>query len=99
MGGDEKVEQEVKNVLMSDVSVARTYQLKSGDVFTISGSKALIYAMSKSNFYHMFLPVRCYRRWVWYKPKTWFQIWYDIMYVENGEVPVGGEKDVEVLHF
>ena len=62
----------------------RGYCLRNGDVFTIS-SDLLIYILSQSNFEHLFLPIRRYRRAVWYKPRTWFREWFDIRFVENND--------------
>lgn len=50
----------------------RAYKLASGDVFSISENQAFE-VMSRNSYGYMFIPIKRYRRVVWYKPSTWFR--------------------------
>lgn len=73
--------------------MVRGYQLKDGDVFTVC-SKNLFSVISRSNMYHIFVPIREYKKIVWYKPCTWFRVLWDIKYIEWKE---HGNMDREYL--
>lgn len=60
------------------------YNLKNGDIFTIS-SKKLFDILSMSNQYYVFKPLKYYKKIIWYKPKTWFRKIWEIQYIEIGE--------------
>lgn len=62
--------------------VVRGYQLHNGDVFTVT-TKRLFDVVSRSNAHHIFLPIKRYKKVVWYKPSTWFRILWDIEYIES----------------
>lgn len=68
----------------------RGYQLHSGDIFTIS-LKQLYDVCSYSNCHYMLVPVRRYKKIVWYKPTTWFRILVDIKFLELRKDSLGGQ--------
>ncbi len=68
--------------MKKDVNVVRGYQLHNGDVFTVT-SKRLFDVLFRSSAHHIFVPIRRYKKVVWYKPSTWFRVLWDIEYIEN----------------
>ena len=67
----------------------RSYELRSGDIFTIE-DRHVLEALCHNNSYHIFLPLRRYRKVIWYRPWTWFRRFWDVQYIEFKE---GGEGD------
>lgn len=62
----------------------RVFKLKNRDVFTIT-TKRLFEVCSMSNLNHIFVPIKIYKKIVWYNPKTWFRTLCQIEYIENEE--------------
>lgn len=50
----------------------RAYKLQNRDVFSISENKAFE-VMSINNMNCKFIPLKRYKRIIWYKPSTWFR--------------------------
>mgnify|MGYP004659785627 CR=1 FL=1 len=67
----------------------RAYAPRNGDIFTID-DRHVLEVLRHSNSHHIFLPLRRYRKVIWYRPWTWFRRFWDIQYIEFEE---GGEDD------
>ena len=71
----------------------RAYELRSGDIFTIE-DRHVLEALCHSNSRHIFLPLRRYRKVIWYRPRTWFRRFWDIQYIEFREEADGNAGDL-----
>ena len=58
------------------------YRLKNGDIFTIN-AKQFFEVFSKSSDEGYFVALKCYRRFIWNRPSTWFAKYIDVLYVSN----------------
>lgn len=66
------------------ISAPRCYQLRHGDIFTVSESY-LIHVVRQSNQRRLFLPLKRYKMVTWYKPRTWFAYYWQIEYIAYQE--------------
>jgi hypothetical protein len=57
----------------------RVYKLQSGDVFSILEKNAFD-AMSNNGCGYMLVPIKRYKKVIWYKPSTWFRWIWQIEY-------------------
>lgn len=71
----------------------RAYAIRNGDIFTIE-DKRIIEVLSQSNSHHIFLPLRRYKKVVWYRPWTWFRRFWDVKYIEYVEEDEGNAGDL-----
>lgn len=67
-----------------EIQPVRACALRNGDIFTID-DKCVFEVLRYSNSYRIFLPLRRYRKIIWYRPWTWFRRFWDIQYIEFNE--------------
>lgn len=63
----------------------RGYELRNGDEFTVSLSsdlKEIMHMMQITDSTHKFMPIKIFRRVIWYKPRTWFRKYITVRFVE-----------------
>lgn len=57
----------------------RLYGPHNGDIFSILEKHAFA-VMSKNGTDSMFIPIKRYKKIIWYKPSTWFRWFWQIEY-------------------